>query len=111
MIVLAKKHLDRIDARKPGYKAAVLALAASQSDDSYTLAPEAVKAIQKRFGSALPPRPQAPAPSRGVGDTLAKVLDTTGLGPVAKRVIEGVTGKPCGCEKRRAALNALIPYK
>ena len=39
-------------------------------------------------------------PSRGLGDTVAKI-------------IHAVTGiKPCGgCQKRRAALNRLMPYR
>lgn len=50
-------------------------------------------------------------PSRGLGDTVAKVLGATGVGAVAKAVIEGVTGKPCGCDKRQEALNRAAPYK
>ena len=59
-----------------------------------------------------PPEGTAPAPppSRGLGDTVAKVLDRTGIGPVASRVIERVTGKPCNCSGRQARLNALVPY-
>ena len=39
-------------------------------------------------------------PSRGLGDTVAKI-------------VHAVTGiKPCGgCQKRRAALNRLMPYR
>jgi hypothetical protein len=29
---------------------------------------------------------------------------------VAKKVITAVTGKPCGCDKRRDLLNRLVPY-
>lgn len=50
-------------------------------------------------------------PSRGIGDTIANVLDKTRIGPVAKLAIEKVTGKPCGCDKRQEALNQLIPFK
>ena len=49
--------------------------------------------------------------SRGAGDTVAAVLDATGIGPLAKRVIEATTGKPCGCSGRQEALNKLMPYK
>jgi hypothetical protein len=49
-------------------------------------------------------------PSRGLGDTVARVLNATGVGPVAKTVITAVTGQPCGCEKRRNLLNKLVPY-
>ena len=49
-------------------------------------------------------------PARGLGDTVERVLDATGIGPVAKTVITTVTGKPCGCDKRRDLLNKLVPY-
>ena len=49
-------------------------------------------------------------PARGLGDTGERVLDATGIGPVAKTVILAVTGKPCGCDKRRDLLNKLVPY-
>jgi hypothetical protein len=39
------------------------------------------------------------------------VLDATGIGPLAKKVIEAATGKPCGCAGRQEALNRLMPYK
>lgn len=39
-----------------------------------------------------------PAPSRGLGDTIARITKAVGI-------------KPCGgCQKRRAMLNALVPY-
>lgn len=50
------------------------------------------------------------APARGLGDTIERVLDATGIGPAAKRIIRRVTGKPCGCAKRRDWLNRLVPY-
>ncbi len=46
----------------------------------------------------------------GAGDTIAAVLNATGAGAVVKSVIETATGKPCGCAKRQAALNRLLPY-
>jgi len=49
-------------------------------------------------------------PARGLGDTVERVLDATGIGPVAKRMITRITGKPCGCDKRRDLLNRLVPY-
>jgi len=49
-------------------------------------------------------------PDRGLGDTVERVLDWTGIGPVAKKVIRKVTGRPCRCAKRREQLNRLAPY-
>jgi hypothetical protein len=46
----------------------------------------------------------------GAGDTVAAVLNATGVGPAAMKVIGAATGKPCRCAKRQAALNRLLPY-
>lgn len=46
---------------------------------------------------------QVDMPSRGLGDTVAKFTRATGLDKLA--------GDGCGCKKRQAALNALLPYK
>tara|TARA_R100001082_G_scaffold87810_2_gene54228 strand:- start:1724 stop:1888 length:165 start_codon:yes stop_codon:yes gene_type:complete len=45
--------------------------------------------------------------SRGLGDTIEKFTKATGI----KKVVEKVTGKDCGCKKRREALNKAFPYK
>ncbi len=48
--------------------------------------------------------------SKGFGDTVAKVTKLTGTKSVVDTV-SAKTGKSCGCQKRRDALNRLIPYK
>jgi hypothetical protein len=48
--------------------------------------------------------------SRGLGDTVAKVADATGLTKAVK-TYERLSGKPCGCAGRQALLNKLVPYK
>ena len=50
--------------------------------------------------SDKPPRRNCPkAPSRGFGDTIAKITRFFGI-------------KPCGrCKKRQAKLNRLLPYR
>jgi hypothetical protein len=51
-------------------------------------------------------------PSRGLGDDVTRVLNATGIGPVAKAVITAVTGKAdCGCTERAKALNELAPHR
>jgi len=47
--------------------------------------------------------------SKGLGDTVEKVTKLTGIKKVAN-VIQEVTGKPCGCNKRKEALNKMFPY-
>jgi hypothetical protein len=69
----------------------------------------------KRMKPAPASRAAAPAPvvakvpSRGLGDTIKKFTDATGITRVAK-VVERVTGKPCGCGARQKKLNQLVPY-
>lgn len=57
---------------------------------------------------AIKTRPPA-EPSRGLGDTIAKVTRATGIERAVKAV-ERLTGIPCGCERRRATLNRAVPY-
>jgi hypothetical protein len=49
-------------------------------------------------------------PARGAGDIVERVARCTGIKAAAK-VVERLTGKPCGCDARRAALNSEIPFK
>ena len=46
---------------------------------------------------------------KGLGDTVATVAATLGLDKLAA-AYEQLTGKPCGCKTRQAALNKLLPY-
>lgn len=42
--------------------------------------------------------------SQGLGDTIEKITATTGIKKIAG-VISKITGKDCGCNKRKAELN------
>tara|TARA_R100001530_G_scaffold42503_1_gene32391 strand:- start:140 stop:520 length:381 start_codon:yes stop_codon:yes gene_type:complete len=44
--------------------------------------------------------------SKGLGDSVEKVLKATGIDKVAKKVL----GDDCGCDKRKEALNKMFPY-
>lgn len=48
--------------------------------------------------------------SKGLGDTVEKVIQKTGLNKLAEKFTQK-TGKDCGCGKRKNALNKLLPYK
>lgn len=50
-------------------------------------------------------------PARGLGDSVKSALDATGVGPLAKRLIEKVRGRPCNCAGRQAALNRVFPRR
>ena len=45
--------------------------------------------------------------SKGLGDTVEKVLKKTKIDKVAKFIL----GEDCGCEARKEKLNKLFPYK
>lgn len=47
--------------------------------------------------------------SKGLGDTIEKITTVTGIKKVAE-TISKVTGKDCGCGKRKDALNRAFPY-
>ena len=42
--------------------------------------------------------------SKGLGDTIEKITQLTGIKAVVEKVSE-VTKKPCGCKKRKESLN------
>ena len=48
--------------------------------------------------------------SQGLGDTIEKFTTATGIKKVVDKVAE-VTGKDCGCSKRKDTLNRVFPYK
>jgi len=48
-----------------------------------------------------------PTPSKGLGDTIEKVFEKTGIKHVAKKAL----GEDCGCNKRKETLNSWFPYK
>jgi len=56
------------------------------------------------------PDPEPEYPMRGLGDLVEKVTAKTGIKAVVDKVAK-VTGKDCGCGKRRDKLNQLVPFK
>jgi len=44
--------------------------------------------------------------SKGLGDSVEKVLKATGIDKVAKKIL----GDDCGCEERKQKLNQMFPY-
>lgn len=48
--------------------------------------------------------------SKGLGDTIEKITTATGIKKVVETVAK-VTGKDCGCNKRRDTLNRVFPYQ
>ena len=50
-------------------------------------------------------------PSKGLGDTIAKITHYTGLDVVAEKVAKAMGQEDCGCKRRKEKLNELFPYK
>ena len=44
--------------------------------------------------------------SKGLGDSIAKLTQATGI----KKVVDTVTKGDCGCNKRQDSLNRMFPY-
>jgi hypothetical protein len=42
----------------------------------------------------------------GLGDTIASIMEATGV----KAVVKAIVGEDCGCEARQEKLNELFPY-
>lgn len=51
-----------------------------------------------------------PKKSKGLGDTIEKITEATGIKAVVEAVSEA-TGLDCGCGERKDLLNKLFPYK
>ena len=52
------------------------------------------------------PKKKSKKSSKGLGDTIEKITEATGI----KAVVEAVAGEDCGCEKRKEWLNKRFPY-
>ena len=50
-------------------------------------------------------------PSKGLGDSIAKITHALGIDKVAEKVAHMLGKKDCGCERRKDELNNIIPYK
>ena len=48
--------------------------------------------------------------SKGLGDSIEKFTKATGIKKVVDTVSK-VTGRGCGCKKRKQQLNKILPYK
>lgn len=45
--------------------------------------------------------------SKGLGDTVEKIAEATGI----SKVVKSIFGEDCGCDERKAKLNKLVKYK
>jgi hypothetical protein len=51
------------------------------------------------------------APSRGLGDTIAKFTHATGIAKAVEVVTEALGIEDCGCGDRQEWANGVVPYK
>ena len=49
--------------------------------------------------------------SKGLGDSIAKFTQHTGINSLAQMGARAMGKKDCGCKKRQQALNKAFPYK
>lgn len=66
--------------------------------------------MMKLQGIPIAPQTKELSMSVGIGDTIAKITEATGLDKLAEMYMK-ITGKPCNCKNRQEALNLLFPYK
>ena len=50
------------------------------------------------------------SPSKGFGDSIAKLTKATGLDKVAQNMAKAVGKEDCGCNQRKDTLNRIFPY-
>ena len=48
--------------------------------------------------------------SVGLGDSIAKITNATGIDKMAEGVAKAMGRKDCGCKKRQEKLNQMFPY-
>ena len=49
--------------------------------------------------------------SKGLGDTVQKITDATGISAFTNMLQDKGIIKDCGCNKRKEKLNKMFPYK
>ena len=49
--------------------------------------------------------------SKGLGDSIEKFTIATGIKSFAQMTTRAIGKEDCGCNKRKAWLNKLVPYK
>lgn len=49
--------------------------------------------------------------SKGLGDTVAKITEATGLDKAAEAIAKAFGQEDCGCKRRQEKLNEILPYK
>lgn len=61
-----------------------------------------------RVNSVCKSCPKYSGPDRGLGDTVKRIAESTGIAAVVETVSRA-TGTGCGCQQRRERLNEMFP--
>lgn len=56
-------------------------------------------------------RKKAAPKSKGLGDTIEKFTEATGIKAVVETVTKAVGIEDCGCDERKSMLNKIFPYR
>jgi hypothetical protein len=62
--------------------------------------------MQNKKSEKKPKKSTKSTEAKGLGDTIEKVLEATGISKIAKFIL----GEDCGCSERKRILNELYPY-
>lgn len=101
---LRRPAADAIEARSPGFRAAVEAIATATDDTHYTVPADAYRALLQQHASARPSPPSVRRRKRlALGDAVESML--TRLGITKERVQAWTRTKDCGCAARQKWLN------
>ena len=68
---------------------------------------EELNKLDKRTRAYKEWKAEFDAKSKGLGDTVEKFTEATGI----KKIVKAVAGESCGCDERKATLNKLFSYK
>jgi hypothetical protein len=102
--------IERLKAmpRPPEYMDELRAVAVKDDSDSMTfdLDDPGYRALKAKYRGWAQPAWDVSQPSRGLGDTIAKITHATGIA----RVVKAVVAEDCGCAERQGALNKWVPY-
>lgn len=101
LIRVRRAAVDSKDARAPGYRAAVEAMANATDDTHYTVPRDAYQQLWRQHSQ---PQPVATRRRRvALGDAVERMLTTVGI--TQDRVQAWTRTKDCGCKARQQWLN------
>jgi hypothetical protein len=122
--VISLADLDATAKMRPqGYRETILGNAVWVSDTHYALTHQAYADLCGFFRPKTPTRPvpreqwgrvvnwfakHSQAGDRGVGDVIERMIESSSMGRIAKRIVKRMPFD-CGCTRRREEWNRLFP--